>query len=615
MGRDRPRPPRGVRGDGADGQLRQRTTDGRIAFGGLGAPYAGVGRAGLADERRQQTADRLRALLVGPFPVLDGIAGSRITGEGSSACPATIAPASGSTGRPAGLGRWVRRLGRRRLERRRTHDRRPDHRAGLGPHPAAVGGPPLPHVGARTAALGRRQLAQGDDQGPRSCRGLAFAGLVDAMEPARRWLSTTRIRVLWPDHLGLARGKYLPAALAAHGTSHCIGVFGQGFDRGITRAPSAGFETGFPDIEATFDPADGPGGLGGEHRGRDRRSRRCRRARRRLASSRPAAGDRRPRRARLSRQGRHRAGGLRARTRPGRRLAALVDTRRLRVRDRDRHRSGRRLRRDHATGRAQRLRLESFNSESDIAQFEFTLTYGDALDAVDRAFLFRLMAREVAQRHGLLLTFMGRPFGDRAGSGMHLNLSLSDDDGQQRVRRRSRRTTACPTSRANASPGCVEHHAGMTALCAPTVNAYKRLRPWPALRLLGQLGLRPPRHGQPHAVRTAASGPGSRTGSRTAPPTRTSPSQRSCTRRASGSSTGSSRPRRKHPTGSTRRRRTSTRRSTWPRPSMRSRPTSASSTPSAPRSSATSSGSSGPSGTRFTGAVTDWELREYLPFS
>jgi hypothetical protein len=27
-----------------------------------------------------------------------------------------------------------------------------------------------------------------------------------------------RLRVLWPDHLGLARGKYVPASLAEHGT-------------------------------------------------------------------------------------------------------------------------------------------------------------------------------------------------------------------------------------------------------------------------------------------------------------------------------------------------------------------------------------------------------------
>ena len=122
------------------------------------------------------------------------------------------------------------------------------------------------------------------------------------------------------------------------------------------------------------------------------------------------------------------------------------------------------------------LRLESFNSESDIAQFEFTLTYGDALDAVDRAFLFRVMAREVAQRHGLVLTFMGRPLGDRAGSGMHVNLSLWDDDGRNAFADESADDGLSDLAR-HCLAGLLARHASMTALCAPTVNAYKRLRP------------------------------------------------------------------------------------------------------------------------------------------
>ena len=41
-----------------------------------------------------------------------------------------------------------------------------------------------------------------------------------------------RYRVLWPDQLGLARGKYLPARVAARGTAFCVGVFTQGLDSG-----------------------------------------------------------------------------------------------------------------------------------------------------------------------------------------------------------------------------------------------------------------------------------------------------------------------------------------------------------------------------------------------
>ena len=46
-----------------------------------------------------------------------------------------------------------------------------------------------------------------------------------------------RIRVLWPDHLGLARGKYLPTHLAHRGTAHCATTFALGYDRSMIPAP------------------------------------------------------------------------------------------------------------------------------------------------------------------------------------------------------------------------------------------------------------------------------------------------------------------------------------------------------------------------------------------
>lgn len=65
-----------------------------------------------------------------------------------------------------------------------------------------------------------------------------------------------RYRVLWPDHLGLARGKYLPARVAGNGTSFCLGVYLQGYDKAINMVETGVDPTGFPDLDATFDIAD-----------------------------------------------------------------------------------------------------------------------------------------------------------------------------------------------------------------------------------------------------------------------------------------------------------------------------------------------------------------------
>ena len=62
-----------------------------------------------------------------------------------------------------------------------------------------------------------------------------------------------RVRVLFPDHLGLARGKYLPAAHATTHVHHCIGLFALNFDRTMTPAPGSRMLEGLPDCRAVFD--------------------------------------------------------------------------------------------------------------------------------------------------------------------------------------------------------------------------------------------------------------------------------------------------------------------------------------------------------------------------
>ena len=73
--------------------------------------------------------------------------------------------------------------------------------------------------------------------------------------------------------------------------------------------------------------------------------------------------------------------------------------------------------------------IETINSEFDFPQWELTLEFGDALDAVDNIFLFQQLARETAFEFGLRLTFMGKPIIDKSGNGLHVNLSLSDAQG------------------------------------------------------------------------------------------------------------------------------------------------------------------------------------------
>ena len=52
----------------------------------------------------------------------------------------------------------------------------------------------------------------------------------------------------------------------------------------------------------------------------------------------------------------------------------------------------------------------------------------DALQAADDAIAFKRAAKGVARTLGCEATFMAKPFGDIAGSGMHIHMSVIDKD-------------------------------------------------------------------------------------------------------------------------------------------------------------------------------------------
>lgn len=122
------------------------------------------------------------------------------------------------------------------------------------------------------------------------------------------------------------------------------------------------------------------------------------------------------------------------------------------------------------------IELESVNSEYDDGQFELTLRYDEAMRSADDAFLFKVMAREIATRNGHLLAFMGKPITDRGGNGIHVNFSMVDENGDNAFADETGPDGLSTLAR-QCIAGLVNDHVSMSALVAPTVNAYKRLQP------------------------------------------------------------------------------------------------------------------------------------------
>jgi glutamine synthetase len=121
------------------------------------------------------------------------------------------------------------------------------------------------------------------------------------------------------------------------------------------------------------------------------------------------------------------------------------------------------------------IQIEACNTEYGPAQVEVNIRYADALTTADRTMLFKMGVREIAAQRGYKTTFMAKPFVDQSGSGYHIHQSLTDlktgqylwNDCEHDVTNRLMRHYLA---------GLLKHMIPFTALCAPTVNAYKRVK-------------------------------------------------------------------------------------------------------------------------------------------
>jgi glutamine synthetase len=286
-----------------------------------------------------------------------------------------------------------------------------------------------------------------------------------------------RIRVLSADHLNLARGKYVPSAMAHKGKiSACVGIYAVDYKRDLIPAPGSGMDKGLPDLSAVYNIDEVRTGWEQDTGV--------------VVADLYSAGEPLP----LCGRGVLKKAladwkALGYNVKIGIELEAYVFQR-----DND----GKWVPYDtpgayvYGTGpsvdpeglmdtiweEADRLKfpIETICSEYDCSQFEFALEYDDALTALDNLFLFRQMSKELLIKRGFLFSYMPKPISDRGGSGMHLNISLCDEQGNNLLDDPGADDGLAEMVKPMVA-GLVKHHASLAALMCPTVNSYKRLRP------------------------------------------------------------------------------------------------------------------------------------------
>jgi glutamine synthetase len=121
------------------------------------------------------------------------------------------------------------------------------------------------------------------------------------------------------------------------------------------------------------------------------------------------------------------------------------------------------------------LPLRSFEVEFGPSQVEITLGVLPGLAAADAMVLFRSAAKQIARRHGYHATFMCRPkLPNVMSSGWHLHQSLARAGVNVFL---SEQEDLSDTGK-HWLAGLLSHAAASCALATPTINGYKRYRPY-----------------------------------------------------------------------------------------------------------------------------------------
>lgn len=119
--------------------------------------------------------------------------------------------------------------------------------------------------------------------------------------------------------------------------------------------------------------------------------------------------------------------------------------------------------------------LEGIHKESAPGLYEAIIAHTDPLAQADAITKLRSAIRGVGAGFGLRASFIPRPFDEAEGNSQHYHCSLQvdganafvDDEAENGISTLAKQFVA----------GVMAHADGLTAVCAPTVNSYRRLQP------------------------------------------------------------------------------------------------------------------------------------------
>ncbi len=128
----------------------------------------------------------------------------------------------------------------------------------------------------------------------------------------------------------------------------------------------------------------------------------------------------------------------------------------------------------YAFAAVQDLPAKTLISEYAPGQMEIVLRHrNDVLKACDEGIMLKRLIKATADKHGLVATFMAKPYAEWSGSGMHIHVSLADEAGKNLF------AAADPADNPlllNALGGLKASMAEAMLIFAPNANSYRRFR-------------------------------------------------------------------------------------------------------------------------------------------
>lgn len=126
---------------------------------------------------------------------------------------------------------------------------------------------------------------------------------------------------------------------------------------------------------------------------------------------------------------------------------------------------------------AMRMSPEKIHHEVAPGQYEITMKYKEGLAAADKFIQMKKAMFAIAAKHGFNVSFMPKPLYMQNGTGMHINYSFYDNKNKVNAFYAKSGEAHLSPLAMQAIAGNLKHVKEITALLNPNVNSYKRLVP------------------------------------------------------------------------------------------------------------------------------------------